>query len=280
MRSILVQHYSSDSVWRSPSAFLGGFRRDLVSSRELAWQLFLRNLKSRYRQSLTGYVWAFVPPLAWAALFVILRSRSTDGSPAGYVPHVLVGLVFWQLFIESAQTPMRSFSEARSMLAKIKFPREALVLSGLLDVLFQLLIRLPMLIAGWMLFPGATMHTWWALPGLLAGLLAAGTCVGILLLPLSMLYQDVAPAVALASGFVLMVTPIGYAPPQGGIAAILDAWNPVSVLVCTARSGWLGEPTTQWPAFAGLSICGLALGLIAWLAARVAFPHLIARLGS
>lgn len=86
------QQYGSDSVWRDPKRFFAEFLRDLGSCRELAWQLFLRNLKSRYRQSITGYVWAFVPPLAWTGLFAILRLQDPSRleAQASYVAHVPV----------------------------------------------------------------------------------------------------------------------------------------------------------------------------------------------
>ncbi len=276
------QHYGSDSVWRDPKRFFAEFLRDLGNCRELAWQLFLRNLKSRYRQSITGYVWAFVPPLAWTGLFAILRLQdpSRPDAQAGYVAYVMVGLVFWQVFIEAVQTPMRTFSEARSMLAKLKFPRESLVAAGLLDVGLQFLIRLPLLIAGWLLFPDSSAQGWWLLPGLLLGVLAVGTCIGIILLPLSLLYQDVAPAAALAGGFWLLLTPVAHVPASAGLVAAINQWNPAAVLIETARAGWLGTPLLHGGGFLAVSLGGVVLGTLAWLAARIAFPHLIARFGS
>lgn len=276
------QHYGSDSVWREPKRFFAEFLRDLKNCRELAWQLFLRNLKSRYRQSITGYVWAFVPPLAWTGLFAVLRlqNSSQPAAQTGYVAHVMVGLVFWQVFIEAVQTPMRTFSEARSMLAKLKFPRESLIAAGLLDVGLQFLIRLPLLIAGWLLFPDSSAQVWWFLPGLLLGVLAVGTCIGIILLPLSLLYQDVAPAAAMAGGFWLLLTPVAHVPASAGLVATINQWNPAAVLIETARAGWLGTPLLHVTGFVAVSLGGVVLGTLAWLAARIAFPHLIARFGS
>lgn len=276
------QQYGSESVWRDPGRFLAEFVRDLGSCRELAWQLFLRNLKSRYRQSITGYIWAFIPPLAWTGLFAILRlqdSSRSDGQ-TGYVAHVMVGLVFWQVFIEAVQTPMRTFSEARSMLGKLKFPRESLVAAGLLDVGLQFLIRLPLLVAGWLLYPGASAHNWWLLPGLLVGILGVGTCIGIVLLPLSLLYQDVAPAAALAGGFWLLLTPVAHGPTSSGLMSAINQWNPAAILIETARAGWIGTPVLHGGGFVAISLGGITVGILAWLAARIAFPHLIARFGS
>ena len=282
MQALREQHYTSESVWRDPRGFLADFARDLRDSPELAWQLFLRNLRARYRQSITGYIWAFLPPLAWAGLFLFLRSAGQTGADTGpgYAAKLLVGLVFWQVFIEAAQTPLRLFAEARNMLGKLKFPREALVLASLLEVGLQFLVRLPLLLCAWWLWPGATLDLCWLVPVALAGLVVGGACVGIVLLPLSLLYQDVAPALALVSGFWLLLTPVGYAVPDHGIAATLTRFNPAAPLVDTARSAWLGLPPEHLGAFALVACLATFLAVAGWCAARVAFPHLIARFGA
>ena len=49
---------------------------ELVACRELIWRLLWRDIAARYRQSVLGYIWALVPPLATAAVFSSLgRAR-------------------------------------------------------------------------------------------------------------------------------------------------------------------------------------------------------------
>lgn len=282
MRHLPEIHHTSDSVWRDPRAFVTEFRRDLAKAPELAWQLFMRNVRARYRQSFTGYIWALIPPLAWAALFLALRSAGQLSGTGGsnYTAYLVVGLVFWQVFIESAQTPLRVFAEARPMLAKLRFPREALVGAALLEVGFQFLIRVPLLLVAWFITPEATAAGWWLLLPSLASLVAAGSFIGIALLPLSMLYDDVAAALALASGFWLLITPVAYVVRADGFAARLAAWNPAAILVNVARSWWLGEGQADGTAFSLVAVGAVLATGLAWMVARVAFPHLIARFGS
>jgi lipopolysaccharide transport system permease protein len=188
--------------------------------------------------------------------------------------------VFWQLFIESAQTPLRVFSEARLMLAKLNFPREALFEAALLEVSLQFLLRTPLLAAAWWLSPFSSAEHWLLLPVAIAGVMAAGALVGLVLLPFSLLYEDVAPGFALASGFWLLITPVAYSVPRTGAAAILARWNPAATLINVPRSLFLGESgAALGPFFVLVAGATLAL-LLVWLAARVAFPHMIARFGS
>lgn len=275
------QYYGSESVWRNPRRFAREFLHDLARAPELTWQLFLRSVRARYRQSFTGYLWAFLPPLAWTMLFLALRGAGQLANTAGFgTTQLIVGLVFWQLFIESAQTPLRTFAEARPMLGKLRFPREALIGAALLEVGLQFLIRLPLLILAAYLTTEASLRYWWLLPVSVAGLIAAGCFVGIALLPFSLLYEDVAPALALASGFWLLITPIAYPAPTSGLAGTLASWNPASLLINTARSWFFGNDAASATAF--VLVCGgsAVAAALAWAAARVAFPHLIARFGS
>ena len=283
MRLALEQRYTSDSIWTNPRAFAREIGRDIHDSPALAWQLFLRNMRARYRQSVSGYFWALAPPLAWTFLFLTLRSAGQVGSGSGdsnYVARLIVGLVFWQLFIESAQTTLRVFAEARGMLGKLRFPRESLLIAGFLDTGFQLLVRLPLLFLAWFLIPAFSTQNLWMMPVNVAALMIAGCCVGIILLPFSLLYQDVAPAFALASGFWLLITPIGYAAPPEGLAATLARWNPAAVLITTARATWLGDPVRLGGPFAAVVLSSFFLLILAWVVARVAFPHVIARFDS
>ncbi|MGZ8779139.1 MAG: ABC transporter permease, partial [Thermoanaerobaculia bacterium] len=202
------------------------------------------------------------------------------GGGSHYAANLVVGLVFWQLFIESAQTPLRIFAEARPMLGKLRFPREALVAAAILEVGLQFLVRVPLLVAAWLMTPGASAERWWLAPVSVAGLVVTGCLVGIILLPLSLLYEDVAPALALASGFWLLITPVAWSAPTAGFAATLAEWNPAAVLVTVARTWWLGFGEAAVPAFAAVAVSASAILLISWMMARVAFPHLIARFGS
>ncbi|HEY0257850.1 MAG TPA: hypothetical protein VGC39_10435, partial [Candidatus Methylacidiphilales bacterium] len=69
--------YSSESQLRSPRRFLRETMMDLRASREVAWRLFLRNLRSQYRQSVLGYLWILLPPLATMLLWVYLNWTKT-----------------------------------------------------------------------------------------------------------------------------------------------------------------------------------------------------------
>lgn len=54
--------YTAKSEIRHPLQLFQLMGRDLLASRELAWRLFVRDIKAQYRQSILGILWAFFPP--------------------------------------------------------------------------------------------------------------------------------------------------------------------------------------------------------------------------
>ena len=64
--------YSPEPLLQHPLKMLKAIAADVYAGRELAWRLFMRDLKAQYRQTILGYVWAFLPPLVASATFIFL----------------------------------------------------------------------------------------------------------------------------------------------------------------------------------------------------------------
>ncbi len=87
-----------------------------------------------------GYVWVFVPPLMASLPFIYLNSAGVirmGDMPIPYAAYATVGTIIWQTFVDALNSPLRTVNAARSMLTRINFPREAILLSGLLQVGFS-----------------------------------------------------------------------------------------------------------------------------------------------
>ncbi len=124
--------------------------KDIWAGRELAWRLFIRDLSAQYRQTFLGYIWAFLPPLVASMTFIFLNSQgivSISGTGIPYPAFAMMGTLLWQVFVDAIQSPIGSFNSAKSMLAKINFPREAILLGGLYMVIFNFFVRLFLVVA-------------------------------------------------------------------------------------------------------------------------------------
>jgi lipopolysaccharide transport system permease protein len=279
----VITIYTPESPLRRPRQLIREMMRDLVASRELAWRLFVRDFTAQYRNSVLGYTWVFVPPLMASLPFVYLTSADIirmSGTPIPYPAYAIIGATIWQTFVDGLNSPLRTASAARSMLTRINFPREAILLSGLLQVGFSFLVRLPLLVTVFAVFgltPASTT------PLFLLGMISialTGFMIGLLLTPLGLLYGDVQHGLPIASTLLMLFTPILYPVPTSGAAAIVTSLNPLAQLVTTTRD-WLtigSPPSVQ--GFVLVTVVTVALLILGWIAYRLALPHLIARLGN
>lgn len=276
--------YTPESRIRHPVQLIKDMRRDLFASRELAWQLMVRDISAQYRQSFLGIAWAIIPPILAAAGFTFASNSKVLNIGATDIPYpayVLFGTALWQTFVESINLPMQNVTKAKQMLTRINFPREALVLSGVGQVFFNFAFKL-ILIIGMFVWFQIPLH-WTAVlaPVALIHLIVLGTSIGMLLAPFGALYQDFSKGITLATSFLLFLTPVVYpVPPGGSIFGSIVKLNPVTPLLVTTRelatTGILTDSQGFWVASL-IAILGL---LVAWFIYRLAMPFVVERLSS
>jgi lipopolysaccharide transport system permease protein len=275
--------YAPGSALRTPRALLSGMAADLLASRELAWRLFVRNTKARYRQTLLGYFWAFAPPLVTAAVFLFLRRSGVFAVGETAVPYsvfLFTGLVLWQTFVDALASPLRMVNHSRDMLSKINFPREALVLAGLAEVLFNFLVRGVLLAAVLLWFRVALAPSALLFPLGLLALIGVGLALGLLLVPIGILYQDVEQALGAAVALWFFVTPVIYPAPRDYPASLTMTLNPASAVLDTARAWLLGAPPLYVAGTVAIGAGTLVVLLVGWLLYRLALPILIERMSA
>lgn len=256
---------------------------DLGSSRELAWRLFVRNFSAMYRQSLLGFVWALIPPLLTALVWVFLNGQrviNVDDPGVPYPAFVLTSVLLWSVFAQSLVAPIISVVQGRSILVKINFPRESLVLAGLFQVLFDLLVKLVLIVFVLVIFDVSLAPTLWLAPLGVLSLILLGLSLGMILLPIGMLYSDVQKVIVAITPFWMLLTPVIYPAPRSGLATLLNKYNPVSPILTTARD-WLftGDAVFITP-FLWISLGSLVLLFAGLITFRLAMPIIIERSGS
>ena len=63
---VITPHNGFEAISYATRALVGDFQQ----SRALAWRMLLRDIRAMYRQSLLGYFWLFLPPLATVFVWV------------------------------------------------------------------------------------------------------------------------------------------------------------------------------------------------------------------
>jgi lipopolysaccharide transport system permease protein len=278
-----VAVYTPESSLRRPVRMIGATTADLVRSRDLALRLAIRDISAMYRQTFLGIAWAFLLPLSTAATWIFLNGTgivSVDQPTLPYAAYVFSGTMLWAVFTDALLAPLRQVTAAKGMLTRVNFPREALIVSGLYQALFnggiKVAVMLPvLLLLG--VYPG------WSLALLPLGLLAlvlAGSAVGLMLTPVGLLYEDIEKGIPLLTQLYMYATPVVFPMPEAGRVATLFQLNPLTPLVLSARDWATGQALgVSWP-FLYVFFGAAVLFLVACVMYRAAMTILIERLSA
>ncbi len=275
--------YTSESRLRNPQIMLREMWRDLLASRELAWRLLVRDISAQYRQSFLGIFWAIIPAVITAAGFTLAKNNgivNIGNTDLPYPAYVMFSMTLWQTFVEALNAPIQGVNGGKAMLARINFPREALVLSKLGEVFFNFGVKLILIVILFIWFKMPISGSVILAPVALIHLVALGTFIGLILAPMGALYQDISRAISLATGLWLFLTPVVYPVPNGGIFGTIVKFNPVTPLLVTTRelatTGTVSDPMGFWLA----SSIGLVGLFFAWIIYRVSMPYIVERISS
>lgn len=282
-QELSVTVYTPESALSSPGKMLALMLRDLLAARGLAWRLTVRDIKAQYRQAFLGVLWAFILPLANTVVWVFLSSSgiiSVSDTALPYPVFVFTGTMLWAIFMDALNAPLQRSNAAKSMLAKLNFPREALILSGIYQTLFNAGIKVALLLAALLVMginPG------WGLvlfPVALLSLVLVGTALGLFITPVGLLYTDVGRALPLLMQFLMYLTPVVFPMPKAGWAAALITFNPLTPLIVTARDWLTGTAPQLLAPFVVVNLLAVLLLLVAWAVYRLAMPVLVERMSS
>lgn len=111
--------------------------REMVSEqveyRELLYQMTMRDIRLRYKQTVMGFGWAIFMPLLNTAIFSVIFMRVAPietGVP--YPIFAYCGLLAWNFFAVSLRFSVNSLTSNSSLVTKVYFPREIFPLSSIL----------------------------------------------------------------------------------------------------------------------------------------------------
>jgi lipopolysaccharide transport system permease protein len=283
-----VTLYTPDSPLSSPVKMLKEMFRDLYKGRELAWRLAVRDINAQYRQTALGILWAFILPVANTITWIFLSSsgivtmRNTD---LPYPIYLFSGTIIWAIFIDAVNAPLQQTVAAKQMLAKINFPREALIVSGIYQTLINSLIKIALMftiLTLSALIPLKMNNGWtftysWGLicfPFGVISLILTGTVLGLLITPVGILYADIGKALPLLLQFLMYLTPVVF--PMTDIFK----YNPITPLILTTRDWLTGFSPAYLSYFLIINSTIIVLLLVVWIVYRAAIPILIERMSA
>ncbi|HUP73220.1 MAG TPA: ABC transporter permease [Acidimicrobiales bacterium] len=222
---------------------------EIVESRELIANLTLRELRGRYKRSVLGWTWSLLNPLSTVVIYsivfgVLLDGSNPTGDPSGvdnFTVWLLCGLLPWTFFGGSLNGAMGVLTGNASLIRKVYFPREGLVLSFVASMLVTFLIEMGVLLVILVVF-GNNIWPWLPLVALLMVVQTVFiTGFALALSVLNVYFRDIqylVGAILLQAWFFL--TPIVYPIELVNLRASkpvarLYSWNPMVRYVETYR---------------------------------------------
>jgi lipopolysaccharide transport system permease protein len=194
-----------------PIDSLGTTLAALVHYRTLLWKLVLKDLKLKYRGSVLGFLWSLVNPLVMIGVYSLAFRYIMHNRTDGFVFLVLLGILAWTFFSNSAMMSTGAIADSGSLLKAVFFPRAILpiatVLFNFTQYLLMAVVFLPIMLVVFRVPPAAPMLAYPVFLGLqvvftigVALVLATGTTF----------FRDVRHLLEVALAVLFWTTPIVY----------------------------------------------------------------------
>lgn len=247
-------HRIQPSRWLVPVDF-----RELWRYRELVRFFVLRDIKSRYRQTYLGPVWAILRPLVTLVAFTLVFGQLAGIAPGWNGPYALwvtPGVLAFGYVTTALTNTSTSLVTNTHLITKTYFPRLYVPISTALTPIFDFLLGLLVLFALFAYYHRAPSWHFVFFPAFLVLTVLVTMGVGIWLCAFTARYRDWAFGMPFAVQMWLYATPVIYP-----IGKVPEPWrrlvdiNPFTAVVAGFRWSLLGT------SFGSLAPLAASLGI-------------------
>jgi lipopolysaccharide transport system permease protein len=187
--------------------------RELWRYRELFYFFTWRDVKLRYKQTVLGFAWAILQPLAMMTILTFFFGRALN-IPSQNIPYpiyVLSGLVVWNFFSTGLTGASQSMVSNAPIIKKIYFPRLVVPVSAILVALFDFFIALLLLIIMLAYFKtGVAINALFYWPAAILSVVVATMGLGCGLSALNVKYRDIRYVIPFLVQILFFLTPVIY----------------------------------------------------------------------
>jgi len=231
--------------------------KELWAYKDLLLTLTYRDLRVRYAQTVLGFLWAGLQPLATLTIFTLVFSRVAKVN-TGDIPYplfALAGMSGWTYFSNVLNGAGSSIVGAQGMISKIYFPRLVIPLSKALGSLVDfgvVFLFLIVLMFWYGISPGPAFFLF---PVFLFLALLSGLAIGIWLSALTVRFRDFQQLVPFVVQLGMYATPVAY--PASLVPEQYQFWyflNPMAGVVEGFRWSLLGGPVPGVMTFVSASV--------------------------
>lgn len=250
---------------------------NVYRSRDLLWNLTLRELRTKYRRSFLGWAWSMLNPLSQIVIYgfvfgTLLGATAPVGDPSGldsFAFFLLCGLLPWNFFSLITSLGLSSVSSNAGLVRRVAFPREVLVFSNVLHACVQFSIEMALLLVI-LLVAGSPFLPWLPLVVLTSVLLAVfATGIAMALSVLAVYFRDMSYLWVIVTQVWFWATPIVYPPTlleteaPSWVSDVLK-FNPMNGFVEVYRRCLYDAAAPGWRTMLGLAAMSTVSLVVGW----------------
>ncbi len=237
--------------------------QSITGYKQLVKHFISRDLKIRYHNSIIGYGWSILEPLALTFTFYILFAILSNDNSDPYRPlTILLGLLAWSLFGKTLLYCTTSLQKNASLIKSVFFPRELFLFSKVGYQIIQFSLSIIVVIPLLYVYDLVPNYRFLYLPIAILFISLFTLGVAFFTAILQTIARDVEHIVSITIRIGFYLTPVFYPLSMitGGripekYSAIYLMVNPMATYITMIRSAFTGEPL-------GISNDSLAFTLI------------------
>jgi lipopolysaccharide transport system permease protein len=206
--------------------------------RDLVLVLTQKELKVRYKRSFLGYLWSIANPLALSLVFFIAFKIFMKIPIENYTLFLIAGLFPWQWFLNSVNSSAMVFIGNATLIKKMHFRHEVLVVATILNDMLHFLLSIPVIVLFLFIYGMQPSLTWLlGIPVLLIVQFIMTMGFSLAVSALNLFFRDIERIVFIFTSLMFYMTPIIYSEemvPAEYKTLILS--NPLSMLFISWRN--------------------------------------------
>ncbi|MBI4158724.1 ABC transporter permease [Candidatus Woesearchaeota archaeon] len=210
-------------------------------------ELTIREFKLRYQNSVLGFFWSLLKPLALFLTFYIVFQYFLKINVPDYAFFLLIGILLWNFFSESTTAGLYGLVSKSNIIKKTYFKYELCIIGACLTAFLSLLLNFLVFLIFLFIIKGFPGLSLFYLPLLFLEFFFISLGLSFFLAPLFVRYRDIGHIWEIMMQVVFWITPVAYPIsfiPERYLPYYL--FNPLANIVVHARDSLL---QAQFPTF-------------------------------
>jgi lipopolysaccharide transport system permease protein len=178
--------------------------------KDLLTELTKKEIKVRYKNSYLGYLWSLANPLFLALIFYFVFKIVTKVQMKDYTLFLISGLFVWQWISNAIIASANLYIANASLIKKVNFPRNFLVIALVLSEGFNFLMSIPVILIFMFYYHKFPTSYWFLIPILLIITGIFIYSISLLIATINLFFRDMERLIGLLMTFLFYLTPIIY----------------------------------------------------------------------